>query len=214
MGRVFYVGKAKREGRKGVFSRPYSQRHRNKFWEAVAKKHGWRVEIVGVFDKDSDANTEERRLIAFYGKRTMGGLLCNLADGGEGNAGSLRTAEWREKIRSAHLGKRLTAEHRQKLSKARAGRKLSESHKRAIGAASKRLKNFRLNDPDVRAKAQEASRSPENRLKLSVAAKRLTNFRLNDPDVRAKCLEALRLPEVRARMSVAAKNRTTILQIA
>jgi hypothetical protein len=206
-GAIFYVGKAKRERRKNAFCRPYSRKSRNKFWESVARKHGWRAEIVSFFETMPEADAEERRLIALYGKRTSGGILCNLADGGEGNAGVLRTPEWRSKVRIAHLGKKLTQEHRQKLSKARMGKSLSCKHKEAIGVAASRLKNFRLNDPEVRAVRLAALRSPETRAKLSSAAKRLINFRLNDPDVRAKNLAVRSSPETRKKMSISAKNR-------
>lgn len=194
---TFYVGRAKRDPRKKQFVRPYTISHRNKFWNAIAQKHGFKVEIVSYFNSLAEANLEERRLISLYGKRVMGGLLCNLADGGEGNSGCQRTDEWKENQRKSAIGRKLSLEHRAKLSDAHRGRKLSESHKKAIGAASKLHKNFRLSDPDILKKAQAARklvktkpRSREHQDKINAANRG-----------RKRSLEA------RIKMSFSAKNK-------
>lgn len=196
-GVVFYVGRAMKNIRKNKFERPYAHRNRNKFWKAVAVKHGFRVEILAFFNTAEEADDEEKRLIAFYGKRMLGGLLCNLADGGQGNRGCPKTEEWKKRMSAKARGRKLTEEHREKLSKARVGMKLSPEHKAAIAKKAKQLKNFRLNDPDVKLKAIEARkqvktkpRTPEHQEKINLANR-----------------GSKRTVESRLKMSLAAKQR-------
>ena len=155
-GEVFYIGRAKFVPLRGRFERAYSPRNRNVFWKNVAFKYGYDVEILKTFDNIQDADEEERRLIALYGKKADGGLLCNLADGGEGNAGAPKPPSWKEKMSLLMKGRKLSKEHIDKLKKAHTGRKLSEEHKKAISLSSKKLKNFKLLDPEVVKKAREA----------------------------------------------------------
>jgi len=193
---IFYVGRAVKSIRRGRFERAFSTKQRSAFWKAIVEKHGFIVSIVSTFETKEEADNEERRLISFYGKRCDGGILCNLADGGQGNVGSPRTIEWRQKISSSHKGKKLTDEHKAKLSLAHKGVALTDSHKQAIGESSKKLKNFKLNDPDVKEKSRLArskvkrkprtrehqdkinaankgsKRSLESRLKMSLAAQK------------------------------------------
>jgi hypothetical protein len=196
-GSIFYIGRAAKSSRSGKFDRAHSISHRSKYWKRIANNHGFSVCILSTFENKEEADNEEKRLIALHGKRINGGVLCNLADGGQGNYGAPRTDEWVSKISIAHKGKKLSDEHKAKLSAARTGKRLSESHKKAISEASKRLKNFRLNDPDVRKKSIESRlkvktkpRSKEHQDKINLANK-----------------GSKRSLESREKMSIAAKNR-------
>lgn len=60
------------------------------------------IEKVAEFEDEAEAFAEEMRLIALYGRRDINtGTLFNLADGGEGFAGAIRTADWKNNIRTA-----------------------------------------------------------------------------------------------------------------
>ena len=194
---VFYVGRAAKSIRRGVFERPFSTRQRSSFWMAIVAKHGVKVSIVSTFETKEEADIEERRLISFYGKRCNGGILCNLADGGQGNAGSPRTVEWREKMSYSHKGKKLTDDHKEKLSLARKGVALTDSHKKAISESSKKLKNFRLNDPDIKEKSRIA------RAKV----KRKPRTREHQDKINAANKGSKRSLESRIKMSLAAQKR-------
>lgn len=78
---VFYVGKGRRY-RSTVYC------NRNKWWLAIANKHGFTVEYVEKGLSESDAYDLEVETIKFY--RECGHTLCNLSDGGEGGNGSVR----------------------------------------------------------------------------------------------------------------------------
>lgn len=62
------------------------------------------IEKVAEFEDEAEAFVEEMRLIALYGRRDLNtGTLFNLTDGGEGFAGAVRTADWKNNIRTALL---------------------------------------------------------------------------------------------------------------
>lgn len=116
---VFYVGKGTvRSCGSRRCERAYTKERRNKWWHAVAGKHGYSVEIVAWLVSDVDAQALEISLIAQYGRSdTCGGTLVNLTDGGDGHAGIVttdalrktrsenaskpRTVKWAEAIRAA-----------------------------------------------------------------------------------------------------------------
>lgn len=196
-GEIFYVGRAAISARNGKFERPYSASSRSAFWNRIAKKHGFKVEIVKTFNSKLECDIEEKRMIAFYGKREDGGILCNLANGGQGNAGANRSLEWRKKVSLAHKGKTLSKEHRQKLSVSHQGKKLTDEQKAKISEASKRHPNFKLNDPDVRARARITM--------LSV--KRPPRTKAHQEKINLANRGQKRTEEAKLKMSIAAKTR-------
>lgn len=59
-----------------------------------------RVEIVEVFDVESDAYRYECELISRYGRMDLSaGTLCNLTAGGEGASGAIRSEKFKEGLR-------------------------------------------------------------------------------------------------------------------
>lgn len=116
----FYIGIGKTE------KRAYEKIKRNQFWHNIIAKTDYEVEIL--FDDLTWENAEEKEkeLIKLYGKRDNNtGCLVNITDGGGGILGarhteeskrkigeesrnrkrSPRSAETKEKLRLANLGK-------------------------------------------------------------------------------------------------------------
>lgn len=147
---VFYIGIGK--GRN--YERAKSNRSRNKHWNGVVNKYGYKVEIV--FDNLTweDACKREIEQINLYGRIDLGtGTLVNLCDGGWGGSvgrkvseetrkkisdfhkgntytlGVKRSEETKEKLRIAFKGRIVSAETKQKLSKALKGRTIPEEQR-------------------------------------------------------------------------------------
>jgi hypothetical protein len=129
--RVFYVGK-------GVNNRYRSHEYRNKHWHSVVAKHGLFAEKVAAWETHSEALEHEKFLIACF--KDMGAQLCNMTNGGDGNAGWKHTPKALAKISAAGTGRKLTDKAKVKISlanrgnKSRTGQKNSEEHKAKIGA--------------------------------------------------------------------------------
>ena len=57
---------------------------------------------------EEEAFTEEIKAIATIGRRDQGkGPLCNMTDGGEGNSGYTHSEGSKQKMRNAHIGKKI-----------------------------------------------------------------------------------------------------------
>ena len=112
---VFYIGKGSLK--QGGFDRAYVTKRRSKFWQAIVAKHGLVVEIIESFQTEEEAFEMERKLIAFYKRRSDGGTLCNMTLGGDGHLGLPVSPSAREKLSAAlsgekhpNWGKKLSAE--------------------------------------------------------------------------------------------------------
>ena len=80
------------------------------------------------WSSEAEALEAERFLIACYGRKDIGtGILRNMTDGGDGTAGRKLSAESRQKIRAANVGKIWSEDVCRKISKSLTGRKVSES---------------------------------------------------------------------------------------
>ena len=138
-GTPYYIGKGKGK-------RAYTTQHRtikppqNKSKIIFLEKN---LTEIGAF-------ALERRYIRWYGKIYDGGILRNMADGGEGNT-SKRTQSHKDKISKALIGKSKnkgipkSKEHRRNLSKAMKGKvsprknvKLTEETKRKMSESRKK----------------------------------------------------------------------------
>lgn len=123
-GDIFYVGK-------GIGNRCNETTNRNNQWVLVFEKHGRIVEIVALFECESDAFAHEKLLIA--GLRKSGANLVNMTSGGQGQSGRPISSEQKAKISAALKGRMpsyntlcaarrpLSAEHREKISQAKKG---------------------------------------------------------------------------------------------
>lgn len=193
-GQYFYIGKG--NGDRDLRHLKYSI-HNDYVKHVIAKirASGEEPLVKRLLDHVTNdaACTEEKRLIAEYGMRINGGMLCNLHPGGQGGRPSeVWTEESRAKLRMHRLGTtwsdeskvkmsqtmqgntRLlghvhSEETKLKISQASAGRKLSEEAKRNISEAKKGSKNPMFGTVSPR---RGVTVSAETRAKLSEAAKR------------------------------------------
>ena len=94
-GTIFYIGK-------GVEKRAYDTKSRNKHWQNIVAKHGFKTVILANWETEQDAFEHEKVLIACF--RDMGYKLANLTDGGEGNSGYKWTPEQCKTLSEAHKG--------------------------------------------------------------------------------------------------------------
>ena len=92
---VFYVGIGINSN---TFERAY-RKHGTAFWERIAKKTSYKIDIILSNVSWEEACAKEIELIKFYGRRDLGtGSLVNMTDGGEGTIGRLKSEEEIAKI--------------------------------------------------------------------------------------------------------------------
>jgi hypothetical protein len=118
-----------------------------------------RVKIIKADLTEEEAFLLEKLYIIMFGRIDLDtGILRNKSDGGDGASGAVRSAETREKLRQANIGKqrpqwvydkiaasnrgkKVSAETRAKQSAIRKGRKCTEEHKRKVSEAKKGFKH-------------------------------------------------------------------------
>ena len=109
-GTPYYIGK-------GSGNRVYSKNRRIK---PPSNKN--RILFLKQNLTENQAFDHEKYMIFIFGKKTEGGILHNITDGGEGVSGMKHTDESKEKIGKAFRGKKLTPEHIEKVRKAQKGK--------------------------------------------------------------------------------------------
>lgn len=130
-GEPSYVGKGtKRENAQKERCLKHITLKPRTYWERHLSKRideGCELEIlVYDFETEKQALDEEVRLIASYGRKSLGtGPLFNLTIGGEGVVGMKASAETKQKLRIAKLGKKRTLESRIAQSIAQTGKKVT-----------------------------------------------------------------------------------------
>jgi len=118
-----------------------------------------RIRILKADLTEDEAFLLEKLYILMFGRIDSGtGILRNRSDGGDGASGAIRSAETREKLRQANLGKqrpqwvydkiaasnkgkKASAETRAKISAIHKGKKCTEEHKRKVSEAKKGFKH-------------------------------------------------------------------------
>jgi hypothetical protein len=117
----FYIGIGSNK------ARCYTKQTRNNHWHNITNKSEYRVDII--FDDLTldDAKKKEKEFIVLYGKKSNGGILVNLTDGGDGSWGVKATKEQLE-IRKKRMtennhfkGKKHTTESLEKMRLAKLG---------------------------------------------------------------------------------------------
>ena len=112
---IFYVG----IGTQDNYRRASRSHYRTNYWNNIAKKCGWKVDIV--YDKLNweDACKKEKELILKYGRVDLGtGTLVNLTDGGDGNFGRKASEKTKQKMSNSKKGIAKSKEHKDNISKA------------------------------------------------------------------------------------------------
>jgi len=118
-----------------------------------------RIRILKADLTEDEAFLLEKLYILMFGRIDSGaGILRNRSDGGDGASGAIRSAETREKLRQANLGKqrpqwvydkiaasnrgkKASPETRAKISAIHKGKKCTEEHKRKVSEAKKGFKH-------------------------------------------------------------------------
>jgi|DEB0MinimDraft_6_1074348.scaffolds.fasta_scaffold03461_6 hypothetical protein len=108
-GTPYYIGKGKE-------NRAYSNKRKIK-----PPKDKNRILILKQNLTEKESFNHEIYMIFIFGKKTNGGILYNITDGGEGVSGMKHTDDSKEKIGKAFRGKKLTPEHIEKLRKSKLG---------------------------------------------------------------------------------------------
>lgn len=100
-GEIFYIGKGTRTRLK-KYIRAATTSKRNTHWKRiVAKAGGFVHEVLIDFFEEADALEFEQTLIAEHGRSNLGGALCNITAGGEGQSGVVMSQETRAKMSAA-----------------------------------------------------------------------------------------------------------------
>lgn len=152
-GLPFYVGKGKGK-------RCETKYNRSVYWKNVADKHGWYSDIVAEFTTEAEAFACETEVIKFFGRRNVdNGLLVNLTEGGEGNAGTIFTQERLENMSRGRKGIRPSPEARAKMSaaaKKRPHRAHSEETKERLRQRCKEGSLKKWKDPEYANKVSQS----------------------------------------------------------
>lgn len=167
-GRVFYVGKGKKDRFK-------STNKRNNHWKNIVKKAGFVPKIVFFNLSEQSAFETERSLISIY--KSIGYDLANKTIGGEGPSGMKHSEETKLKWSIAKQGKKrgcYSKDHRDQISKSLKGRVVSFETRQKISEKTKAA----MKNPDVKQKMSCAKlgklrpkHTDETKLKMSIAAK-------------------------------------------
>lgn len=123
-GEIFYVGK-------GTGYRLTSKK-RNIYWARIAQKHGVIVKVLIDGLQEWAAYEIENGLVNLHGRVNDGtGVLCNLADGGEGSAGQVITQAQKEFMSRVNKGRKTSEETKKLLSE------ISKKNKEKISKATR-----------------------------------------------------------------------------
>lgn len=115
-GTPYYIGKGR--GRRAYLKRR---------WKPPTKD---RILILKRNLTEEEAFRHEVYMIHLYGRKSQGGILHNLCDGGEGSSGAILTPETREKMSQVRRGKPLAwPESRPRYHSEELKKKMSEAHK-------------------------------------------------------------------------------------
>jgi hypothetical protein len=129
-GAVFYVGKGK--GRRAYDTT------RNKYWRSIYEKCGRTVNFSMTNLSETEAFEHEKYLIAHY--KSMGVILANFTNGGEGVSGLVFTKEHRAAIALKSKGRKHSEEYKQLMREKMAGRVMSDEARRKMSASAKARK--------------------------------------------------------------------------
>jgi hypothetical protein len=173
--KVFYVGKGKGK-------RAYQHRHRAKAGDNTHRAHKIRaiwqrgadftVTIVFKTSDEQEAFTEEKRLIAFYGREN----LTNKTDGGDGPSNPSKDV--RERIAAGRRGIKISEETRQRLRDSHIGQERTPETRAKISAAQKGTKKPWASLPKTAEHQAKINASLKGKVKSEEAKRKFREKRL------------------------------------
>jgi group I intron endonuclease len=131
----FYIGIG--SDNNGDYYRANYKYGRNKLWNRISEKYGYKIDIIMDDISWESACEKEKELISLYGRINLNnGILCNFTDGGEGALGAVFTQERLDRMSDSmkgklakekhpQFGKTRTAECKAKISEKLLGKKMS-----------------------------------------------------------------------------------------
>ena len=147
--RIFYIGKGKGK-------RHANNKNRNKYWNHVVAKHGFKSEILCHWETEDEAFDHEKFLIKTL--KELGHALVNITAGGEGSSGVKPTPE--------SVAKMLESRKWYK-------------HSPEVIARLKEIRKTKVFTPETRAKMSASLKGKpvtlEQRQKLSIARTGMSN---------------------------------------
>lgn len=194
-GQVFYVGK-------GTRTRGSSSNGRSSHWMRVAEKHGYDIEVIGIWESEAEAFDHERLLISIF--RDLGHPLVNKTDGGEGASGVVASESTRIKKSEAYKALRARDpdfDRRRVQAIIQAKRteegkmihsKAMRSHRSTDEARARQSEISKAAWADPEARAHRIQKIAEGRRRLGsekIAA--ASRMKFDDPDVRSRVIGAL-----------------------
>jgi hypothetical protein len=129
----FYIG----IGKNNNHNRAFSKKNRNVHWNNIINITPYSVEIMLDDITWEEACEKEKEFILLYDKIKNGGLLCNIADGG--NGGSLGE-EVNAKRKTSLMGHFVSEETKNKIREKAIGRKISTETKKKMSLTHKENK--------------------------------------------------------------------------
>lgn len=114
---IFYIGK-------GSGKRAFLRYKRSVHWNSIVNKHGFKAEILALWETEKQALGHEKFLISTF--RSMGFDLCNMTEGGDGVTSESWTPEMRARLSKSKLGRKASDETRRKMSASATGRPMSK----------------------------------------------------------------------------------------
>lgn len=157
---IFYIGKSinpdKRKKRHiyDAKSFKYSYPVHNKIRKLIREGFNIGLKIIESNISDNEIDKKEQFWILDYRKK--GFKIYNVANGGEGGKGA--TPEMIEKVRQAHLGKKVSDATKKKISESNKGKVLSKEHRENLSKARK----LRKTTNETRIKMKKASEGKIN----------------------------------------------------
>jgi hypothetical protein len=194
---IFYIGK-------GHGRRAWKTTGRGEFWQNTVNKHGtYQVVLLHEHLSEDEAFLKEKEEIMFWGRRSDGGFLINLTDGGEGTSGYVFTAEQVANITA--INQKLAQDPVWKAKQKAASQKRTQD---PVWKANNKAANQKVNqDPAVRANkkaaAQKRAQDPAIRAKQKATMQKLAQ----DPVYKAAAQKRAQDPAVRAKIKAAAQKR-------
>ena len=171
---VFYVGISKQ-----IKYRRIRRVHgRNGFWKNIAKKHGYKAEVIHDNLSKEQACLIEIALIKSYGRLDLEtGVLANLTQGGDGSVDCKRTEEQKKKISESRKGKKRSEETKLKIKQTMTGQKRTPETKHLLAVLAKNRFSKRIVNTETKVSYNSINEAAEAfKMRREVLSRQLTGL--------------------------------------